>query len=262
MVAASQWSAGLLAASSTHYAHAQPTGTMDVFGAAHISMLVLTVVLSVLVVWSARQIRGTPAAHRLTRGAGWVLLVVSLGWMVWWSLPQNWVLEQSLPIHLSDVLRLVTAVALIWRPRWAIAVSYYWGLTLNVQSIVTADLNYFSYPALEFTMYWFLHIGVFLTPLVLVFGLGHRPTWAGYGIALAVTLGWAAAAFLINSITGANYGYLNGPPDGVSLLDALGPWPRYIFWEAVLIAAVWALMTAPWTLSRGDRTTRGKGALR
>lgn len=262
MVAASQWSAELLAASVPYYARAQPQGRMDLFGAAHITMLVLTLVLSVFVVWGARQIRGTPAALRLTRAVGWVLLVVSLGWMVWWCLPQNWVLEQSLPIHLSDVLRLITAAALIWRPRWAIAVSYYWGLTLNLQSIITADLNYFSYPALEFTMYWFLHIGVFLAPLVLVFGLGHRPTWAGYGVALAVTLGWAAAAFLINSFTGANYGYLNGPPDGVSLLDALGPWPLYLLWEAVLIAGFWALMTVPWSLSGGDRATRGSGALR
>lgn len=221
---------------------------MDLFGPAHMSMLVLTVVLSFLAVWGARRLRGSTAEQRITRSVGWAFLVVSTAWLAWGWLPQNWVLEESLPLHLSDVLRVVTSIALIWRPKWALAVIYYWGLTLNVQSIITADLNYYGYPAVEFIMYWLLHIVVFVAPLVFVFGLGYRPSWRGYATALAITLGWAAITFTINSLVGTNYGYLNGAPEGPSLLDALGPWPLYLISEIVLVATIWALMTLPWVI--------------
>lgn len=229
---------------------------MDLFGAAHLIMLVLTVVLTALAIWGARTIRGSRAEHRIIRTCGWAFLVLSTAWLAWGWLPQNWVLEESLPMHLSDVLRLVTSIALIWRPQWALAVIYYWGLTLNVQSIITADLNYYDYPVLEFIMYWLLHITVFVAPLVFIVGLGYRPTWRGYGITLAITVGWAVVTFIVNSLAGTNYGYLNGAPDGPSLLDALGPWPFYLISEAVLICAVWALMTWPWASAARRRYHR------
>lgn len=229
---------------------------MDLFGMAHMSMLVLTVILSALAIWGARTIRGSTAERRIVRTCGWAFLVLSTAWLAWGWLPQNWVLEESLPLHLSDVLRVVVAIALIWRPQWTLAVIYYWGLTLNLQSIITADLNYYDYPTLEFIMYWLLHITVLVAPLVFIFGLGYRPTWRGYGLTLAITLGWAAVTFIVNTILDTNYGYLNGPPDGPSILDALGPWPMYLLWEAVLVASVWALMTWPWTRARKRRLSR------
>lgn len=237
---------------------------MDLFGPAHMAMLVLTVVLSALAVWGARRVRGSKAEHRIIRACGWAFLVLSTTWLAWSWLPQNWVLEESLPLHLSDVLRLVTSIALIWRPQWALAVIYYWGLTLNLQSIITADLNFYGYPVLEFIMYWVLHITVFVAPLVFVFGLGYRPTWRGYGITLAITVGWAVVTFSVNSLAGTNYGYLNGAPDGPSILDALGPWPTYLIWEAVLVAAVWALMTWPWASAarrKHLRDTQASGSI-
>lgn len=57
---------------------------------------------------------------------------------------------------------------------------------------------------------------------------------------------WAGSALIANAVTGAIYGYLSRGPDGPSILDLLGPWPIYIFWEAVIIAVAWALMTLTW----------------
>ena len=68
------------------------------------------------------------------------------------------------------------------------------------------------------------------------------------------TLVWAGIAVIVNAITGANYGYLSRGPDGPSILDLLGPWPIYIFWEAVIIAMVWALMPLPWATRAGRST--------
>lgn len=219
---------------------------MPLFGGLHAIMLVLTAVLCVLCVWVARRIRETQAQFSVTRTAGWALLVLSLGWMGWGMLPANWTIEQSLPVHFSDVLRIVTAIALIRRSRWTLAISFYWGLTLNLQSLLTPNLTYYDYPGLEFALYWVLHIAVFVVPLVFAWGLGYRPGWRDFSIAYAAAVLWAAVASLVNVTLDTNYAFLSERPPGPSVLDLLGPWPVYIFWEAVVIALVWALMTWPW----------------
>src|SRR5690625_6525220 len=121
-------------------------------------------------------------------------------------LPNHGSIELSLPLHYSVALRLITAIALLTRAGWAIAVCYFWGLTLNLQSIITPDLNYFDYPVLEFVIYWFLDIVAFVVPILFIWGLGYRPTWRGYGIACLVTVLWAVIAIVTNAVTGANYG--------------------------------------------------------
>ena len=222
-------------------------GHMPAYGAAHGSMLVLLVVAAVVLVRWAR--RGEPArVERVLRSAGWVLLINSALWTLWGVMPWAWDIDESLPLHYSDALRFLLPIALITRAPWAIVVSWYWGLTLNLQSVLTPDVNYFVWIPLEFVEYWIAHLSGVLGPVVLVWGLRFRPTWRGYGVAYGATVLWAVIAVTGNALTGANYGYLNRAPDGASLLDLLGPWPQYLLVEAVLIAVVWALMTLPWVL--------------
>lgn len=228
---------------------------MEPYGAAHLTALVATVVLGALLVIAARKLRGattgsTQREERVLTAAGWLMLILTLLWMGWNMLPANWNIDQSLPFHLSDALRIVTAIALLTRSGWAIAITYFWGLTLNLQSIITPDLNYFHAPVFEYFAYWFLHIAALLTPVVFVWGLGYRPTWRGYSATFAVTVAWAGVAAIANALTGANYMYLARAPEGPSVLDLLGPWPVYLLWEAVVIGAVWALITWPWTTAR------------
>lgn len=226
---------------------AQDLGRMAPYGAAHLTALALIVAASIAAVAIGRRTRGTPREHALTAGLGWTMLVLTVVWTAWGFLPATWDVEQSLPFHYSDALRVVTAIALIARSGWAIALSYFWGLTLNLQAILTPDLVYLTHPGLEYAAYWILYGIALVAPVLLVWGLGHRPTWRGYAVSFAATVLWALVAISVNSVTGANYGYLSRAPEGPSLLDALGPWPVYLLWEAVLVALVWALMTAPQT---------------
>lgn len=229
------------------YLAVSPIARMQPYGVEHVLVLLVAVALVIALPLAVRRANDVLRVERWITRTGWILLVLTLLWMAWGMLPANWDINESLPFHFSDALRLVTAISLITRSGWAIVVSYFWGLTLNLQSVITPDLNYFHAPALEFTMYWVLHLAALLAPVVLVWGLGFQPTWFGYGTAFVLTIGWAAVALFANSITGANYGYLSRAPAGPSILDALGPWPIYIGWEALLVAAVWALMTIPWT---------------
>lgn len=228
-------------------ASAQPP---EIFGGVHMALLGLTVLLSILVVWGMRRLRGTSSEFSVTRIAGWALLIGSLLRMAWFMLPDHWHLEHSLPLHFSDALRFITAIALIFRARWAIAISYFWGLTLNPQALLTPHPNMLIGPSVDFAFYWGLHIAVLLAPLALIWGAGHRPQWRDFWVAYGAALLWAAFAMSVNAMLGTNYAFLNHHPEGASLLDFLGPWPLYVLWLAVIAGGAWALMTWPWTRAR------------
>lgn len=230
-------------------------GRMPAYGVEHVTMLLVSIVATLAVVVFVRGRRDFTAVCRMATGFGWLLLVISVAWTLWGMTPTQWNINESLPFHFSDALRLITAIALITRSGWSVAVSYYWGLTLNTQSLLTPNLNYFSYPVVEFAMYWFLHIAVLVAPALLVWGLGYRPSWKGFGWAYLITVGWAALTLGVNAMTGANYGFLSHAPPGTSVLDVLGPWPIYLLSEAMLVALVWALMTWPWNLSGAGEAT-------
>jgi hypothetical integral membrane protein (TIGR02206 family) len=213
---------------------------------AHWAVLVVTVVGAVLLVRFGRRHGGTTAERRFTRTFGVVQLSVTLGFLILWLLPPFFALGQSLPLHLSDLLRFISGYALLRRRPWALALTYYWGLTLNPQALLTPDVQLDIAPVLEFASYWVQHILVMWAVVYLTWGLGLHPTWRSYRTALVGTTAWAAAVFGINRALGTNYGYLNRKPTGTSLLDLMGEWPLYLLLALVLAAVVWALITWPW----------------
>ncbi|GFZ95431.1 YwaF family protein [Nesterenkonia alkaliphila] len=216
------------------------------------AVIAAVLVASVILV---RRCEDVHAAERWLRRCGWVLLTVSVAWTLWGLLPMNFLLHESLPFHFSDAIRLLTAISLIARPGWAVAVLYYWGFTLNLQSVLTPDLNYRQVEHLEYLMYWLLHGAALIVPAVLVWGLGYRPTWRGYALTLAATGLWGGVAMVVNSRLGTTYSYVSGGPEGSSLLDVLGPWPLYLVSVAGLMVLGWGLMTWPWETPRQRENT-------
>lgn len=213
------------------------------YGVAHLAALAAIVVAALVLVPWARRHREDPRTGPVLTGAGLVLLLVTLAWTAWGLLPAHWDVEQSLPLQLSDVLRYVTALALLTRRRALIAICFFWGLTLNLQSVLTPDLNYVQVVWLEYLMYWLLHGAVLIVPIVFAAALGYRPSWRDTATAYGALLAWALLALGVNLLVDANYGYLVHAPAGPSLLDVMGPWPTYLVVEALVIAAVWAGMT-------------------
>ncbi|MCT1385926.1 TIGR02206 family membrane protein [Brachybacterium sp. p3-SID1565] len=239
-----------------------PLGRMAPYGVEHITVLILIVLCSVaLVLWARRT---DPAqVDRALRVAGWVLLLNAALWTLWGFMPWAWNIDESLPLHFSDALRYLLPAAMILRRPWMIVVACYWGLTLNMQSVLTPDVNYFVWVPLEFFQYWISHGSGVVVPVVLIWGLGYRPTWRGYGFSYAATLGWATLAFTANMTMGTNYAYLNRAPAGPSILDLMGPWPQYLLVEAAVIAIGWALLTLPFVLlgRRQGTPATGTGGL-
>jgi hypothetical integral membrane protein (TIGR02206 family) len=226
------------------------------FGAWHWAMLILTAIGAVVLIPLGRRLRGRPAEVILCRVFAVVLLTVSVVNFIHDLLPGNFVLSQSLPLQLSDLLRFVAGYALWSRRPWAVSLTYYWGLTLNLQSLVTPNLHYRYSPLYDFSMYWGLHIGVMWAAFLLTWGVGLRPNWRSYWTAVVVTVSWAAIAFTFNLLAGTNYGFLNRKPSTASLFDLMGGWPTYLLVSFVAMMVIWALITLPWTITARQREMR------
>lgn len=217
---------------------------MSTFGPAHWLLLAGGALVALGLALLGRRWRGSAAGDRLRVGLGVVLLATTVGFQVYWLLPANYTVQQSLPVHLSDLLRVVASLALLTRWRWAVAATYYWGLTLNLMALITPDVDWSSVPNLA--SYWSLHLLVLWAAVLLTWGVGQHPTWRDLGRTVVITLLWAGCAYVINSLLGTNYGYVNSKPPGGSALDLLGPWPTYLAVATVLLVLAWTVITWPW----------------
>lgn len=216
------------------------------YGPSHWVVLALFAVGAIGFVWLGRAHPG-PLPSRVLAV---LVLGVQLSIQLYSMAPSRFQLDHSLPLQLSDFAGYVTAYALWSHRRWAFTLTYYWGLTLSVQALVSPVLRGPDFPAVSFLGFWTVHLLVVWAAIYLTWGRRMRPDWRGYRMAVVVTVVWAASMLVFNAVVGSNYGFLNSKPTVDSLLDVLGPWPWYVVSELVLVVTVWAAMTAPWTHPR------------
>jgi hypothetical integral membrane protein (TIGR02206 family) len=226
---------------------------VEPFTGQHLVLLLLFAAGLVAVVRWGRSHRGTEQEVRRRRGFAVLTAVVALAMQSYQFTPDDFSLATSLPLALCDVATVATVVALWTRSPRAAAFTYYVGLSLTVQGVLTPSLAE-GFPHPRFFGFWALHFLVVWGAAYLTWGLGLRPTWRLYGSTVAITVLWAAAAYCFNVVASTNYGYLNEKPSTASLLDLLGPWPWYVVAEIAIVLAFWAgVMTWPWTRAEADR---------
>lgn len=220
-------------------------GRFEAFGPSHQVALVLLVVGVAAILLFGRRHRGTELAERGGRALALAVLVVTVPLQLLYFTPGYFSLDKTLPLQLCDLASGVAAYALWTRRPWAAALTYFWGLTLTSQAVLTPDLGA-DFPDPIFVLFWAMHLLVVWAAVYLVWALGLRPSWRSYRISLAVTAVWALTVFAFNVAVDTNYGYLNAKPSAASALDLLGPWPWYLLAEVVIVSAFWALITLPW----------------
>ena len=221
----------------------------DPMGTSHLVMLAVFVLGLVPAALLGRRLRARGRARRTTRHWAVPALLLVLAFQLVDFLPGNFDLQTTLPLQLCDLAMLATVVALWTHHPMAVALTYYWGLTLTPQALLTPALVH-DFPDPKFLGFWVMHLLIVWGAVLLTWGLGIRPTWRTYGTSVAITLVWLVAVFVFNTAVGTNYGFVNGKPATGSGLDYLPAWPWYLVIEVVLVAAVWALITWPWTRRR------------
>ncbi len=156
--------------------------------------------------------------------------------------------QGNLPLQLCDFAWVPVAWALLTRHPVALALTYFWGLTLSLQAMAQPTLDE-AFPDPNFFAFWGKHLLLVWGAVYATLTLRQGPDWRGYRIAVLATALWVAVAMSVNGLLETNYGYFNGKPDG-TVLDYLGPWPWYVLAEVAIVTAGWALITWPWVRRR------------
>jgi hypothetical integral membrane protein (TIGR02206 family) len=232
------------AAAPLHLTAAATERTFIPFSFSHWLVLLLVAAGAVLLVWAGRALRGGRAEKCFTLGFAIVLLAYAGTMLIVDMLPARWNIGSSLPLHISDLTWMTAVYALCTRSAWAFALTFYWGLTLNPQAMITPAVRP-GFPDFAFIDFWLQHALVVWAAVYLTWGLGMRPDWANLRVAVTATISWAVAVFCFNSVAGTNYGFLNGKPANPSALDLMGPWPWYLVIELLVVITLWSLITWP-----------------
>ena len=219
------------------------------YGPSHWAVIAVFVIGAGLLVWVGRR-QSERQARRLGRILGAVTALIYAAILVYVLTPPT---LDSVPLQLTDLATVVAAYALWSQKHWAYALTYYWGLVLSTQALISPALQSPDFPHYQFLAFWAIHLLVVWAAIYLTWGRGMRPDWHSYRIAVAVSAVWAVVTFTFNSFAGTNYGFINRKPSTASLLDVMGPWPWYVFIGTALIVTVWALMTWPWERMRSSR---------
>lgn len=213
------------------------------YGPSYWACIAVFAVGAVALVWLGRR-QTDRQARRFGRIMGALTGAIYVAVLVYSMVPPA--IERSIPLRLTDLATAAAAYALWSQRHWAFALTYYWGLVLSAQALISPVLKSPDFPHYEFLAFWAIHLLVVWAAIYLTWGRGMRPGWASYRFVVAVTAVWAGLTMTFNSLAGTNYGFLNAKPATPSLLDLLGPWPVYVLTAAALVLIVWALMTWPW----------------
>ncbi|MDI9976870.1 TIGR02206 family membrane protein [Rhodococcus sp. IEGM 1307] len=217
------------------------------YGPSYWAMIALFVVGAAVLVWLGRR-QTESQARRLGRVLAVLTAAIYGATLVHFSIPPT--IDGSVPLRLTDLATVAAACALWSRAQWAYALTYYWGLVLSTQALISPVLTGPDFPHYQFLAFWAIHLLVVWAAIYLTWGRRMPPRWRSYRFTVLVTVVWAAVTFTFNRVAGTNYGFLNRKPATATLLDVLGPWPLYLLSATTLILAVWALMTWPWERAR------------
>jgi hypothetical integral membrane protein (TIGR02206 family) len=222
------------------------------YGPSHLVVLAVFVVGAVALIWIGRR-QTEPQARLFGRALAVLILAAFIVALIYKLIRPS--IDTSVPIQLCDIAELAAAYALWSQRHWAFVLTYYWGLVLSSQALITPDVGTPQegapdFPHHLFVTFFTLHVLVVWAAIYLTWGRRMRPRWRSYRVAVVATLIWAASTFTFNTLTGTNYGYLNRKPPTASVLDVMGPWPVYLLVEATIVLIVWALMTWPWERTR------------
>ena len=223
----------------------------DLLAAEHVvALLVIAAATAIFIIAARRRPGGWLKALAL------VLVVDEVSWWVFMAAGggEPGQRAQPLPLQLCDVAIFVAAAALWTRQPLLVETAYFWGLAGTIQALLTPDLPQ-HFPSYPYFQYYVAHGGVVAAALVLVIGLRMRPRqWAVLRVA-GLTVVYAAFVGLVDAVTGADYMFLRSKPDSPTLLDALGPWPVYVFSGALVAALLFAVLNTPFW--RAERSREG-----
>lgn len=151
-----------------------------------------------------------------------------------------WSVSTDLPMHLCAWANVVTAMALLTRKPDLTEVSWCWVMTGSVNALITPQLDN-PFPEVPFIYFVIGHTGLITAVCTLVFGLGIQPRPGAWLRVMAVSQVYFVSAIIVNTITGANYGFLD-PMDPFRNQTVLTIFPNDGVWFYIAFEIAGALL--------------------
>ncbi len=226
------------------------------FGPAHLTVIVLLVVVSVTLSVMVRNSR----SEKTKRSICWALAAILLGgeWLKYaYTITHDgfdFFIQYALPLHVCGIAVYLAAYMLITKKLIVFELVYFWALGGTTQAILTPAVTA-GFPSYHFIQFFIEHSAVIVTVFVAVFGLKMRPRLKGLWFTYA--LSWLLVFVVggINTLLDTNYMYLCNPPAGISPFYFL-QWPWYILFQSALALVLFFLLWLPFALRPKSATLK------
>jgi hypothetical integral membrane protein (TIGR02206 family) len=212
------------------------------FGPAHLSIIAGVPACAAALAWLSRRRPDRASWIRLSLGV--LLAINALCWYAYRFAVLGIHLPQGLPFELCDISLWLTVYSLLRLNQISFELAYYWGLAGAAMAVLTPDL---MAPLLSpSSIIFFLgHGGLIVSILYLLWSHHLRPRPKSWRLAFLALNIYAAGAGIFDFVSGVNYLYLRNKPASASLLNAMGPWPLYIFAADLLALVMFLIMAIP-----------------
>ncbi len=231
-----------------------PSGLgVETFSLAHIGVLILSaiIIFCIIKLYRKQTVLGKRSI-KMTIAALLILLYFSR-W-IWCALFGNFSFFMSmlLPLHLCSVSAIMGATAVFSNNRLLKEFSYGVGLPGGLAAMANPNLGPYPLFSFFFVEYNLTHILLILLALLYVFGDGFRPDVKSLPYSICLGAPFIVIAVWVNQSIGSNYMFLNHTEKG-TVLVLFDKWlgtPGYLVAVLVSIIISWAILYAPWEISR------------
>ena len=190
------------------------------YGLPHLTVILLTIVLPFVLAGIVRRTKSQPLEKMIIGVLSVVLILNYIVYLVF--IRSRGVVDwrQMLPMQMCDWGMAVVIVAM-WTgsQRW-FEVAYFWGIGGTLQALLTPNLR-FGFPDWRFISFFTSHSGIIVGVVFLMLTRGYRP----YPISIVRVWLWSefyfVVTFVVDGLTGFNYGFLLHKPEAFSILSFL-----------------------------------------
>jgi len=220
--------------------------TFELFGTAHIAVLVVLVLLNIYL------IRFKNAEDKTKTKVRWTLALVLWGNEIawhWWNYSVGkWTIQTMLPLQLCSVLVWVGALMLVTKSYRIYEFMYLMGIGGAIQALATPDLSVYGFPHFRFFQTFISHGLIVTSAIYMTIVEGYRPTWKSL-LRVAIWMNiYMVPIYFLNNAIGSNYLMINHKPETASLLDLLPPWPIYVLYMEALGIITFLLLYIPFAI--------------
>jgi hypothetical integral membrane protein (TIGR02206 family) len=225
------------------------------FGTAHLTVILLTIILPFALAALARQTKSPRIEKLIIAVLSAVLILNYLAYLIFIRSQAAMGWRQMLPMQMCDWGMVVVIVAM-WtgHQRW-FEVAYFWGIGGTLQAVLTPNLRY-GFPDWRFISFFTSHCGTIVGVIFLMLTRHYRP----FQISIVRVWLWSECYFVltlaVDVITGFNYGFLLHKPEAFSILSVLSDWwPLYLLQMHGVALLFFLILYAPFGVF--DATRRG-----